>query len=303
VTVCLAWGGSYFAIRVALGAFPPLFLGALRYALAGSLLWAWCNAKNEEPLTKGDWLLSLFFGFCFVVVGNGTVLWAEQTVPSGMTALLVAVTPIGTLLFEWAFKLRSKPSGLTWLGLLLGLAGVVLLVDRSGPHKFTMVPVLVVLLGTLGWSLGSALSVKLRRPISPLRAIASQMIAGSLVLFILSGIAGEDRGLNITPFPIAPVGGLVYLILVASIAAYVAYGYLMTHVSPTAAGACTYINPIVAMLLGVGLGERIGSRELASLGIILVGVAVISSQELKRSSKRERVPMSKAPRQPQADWS
>jgi drug/metabolite transporter (DMT)-like permease len=258
-------------------------MGAVRYGLAGLILWAWCQAKGEGRLTRKQWAVAGLHGLCFVVIGNGTVLWAEQTVPSGITALLVAVTPVGTLLMEWAFRLRSRPSLTMGLGLILGLGGVLLLSCKPDGGVVSVVPILVLLLGTLGWSMGSVLSLKLERPLSPIRAIASQMLVGSVVLLALSGCLREDRQVHLANVNLASVLALAYLILVASIAAYIAYGYLMVAVSPTAAGACSYINPIVAMLLGACFGEQIGGREVGALVAVLAGVALVSSQELRRA--------------------
>jgi drug/metabolite transporter (DMT)-like permease len=283
VTVCLAWGASYFAIRIGLRALPPLTMGAVRYLIAGGLLWIWCNYRGEELLTRRQWLVAGLLGLCFVVVGNGTVLWAERSVPSGATALLVAVTPIGTLLFEWALRMRPRPTLTTWVGLALGLSGVVLISVGSGQGATPLLPVMVLLLGTLGWSLGSVLSLKLERPLSPIRAIASQMLAGGVILFALSGCSGEPLQIRWSAIDLSSLLALGYLILFASIAAYIAYGYLMTAVSPTAAGACSYVNPVVAMVLGAAFGERMGGREIGALVAVLAGVALVSSQELMRS--------------------
>jgi drug/metabolite transporter (DMT)-like permease len=221
------------------------------------------------------------------------VLGAEQTVPSGVTALLVAVAPVGTLLLEWGMKQRSRPGPLTWLGLVLGLVGVVVLVVQPGQTGFPLLPTVLVLLGTVGWALGSNLSLKLSRPTSPIRAISSQMIVGSAILFILSALGGEAGRFHVQSVTLETAGALFYLVFVASIAAYIAYGFLIDHVSPTAAGTCSYVNPIVAMLLGGCFGEHMGTREFASLAIVLTGVALVSSQELRRS--RFQIPVDESP--------
>ncbi len=288
-TVCLAWGASYFAISIGLKSMPPFLMGFLRYGLAGAFLWAWCEVRGLERPTVRQWISQAILGMLFVVLGNGTVLWVEQTVPSGITALIVAIGPLWTILLEWALGMRRRPNLASWIGLVLGASGVTLLVGGTGAGTVAPLPIAVLVLGTIAWSLGSNLSLKFERPASPLRAVSAQMITGAFVLGLMGLATGEAGASHWGHVGLPAILALGYLILVASISAYIAYGWLIHNVSPTAAGACSYVNPAIAVLLGAAFGEPIGGRQFGALAMILIGVSMLSRAELKRTKAPEPV--------------
>jgi len=284
VTVCLAWGASYFAIRVGLQSMPPFLMGGVRYLIAALALWTWCEYRDEARPTLAQWGCSAILGFLFVVCGNGTVLWAEQRVPSGAAALLVSVAPVWTVLIEWMTRQRGRPSTGTWIGLSLGLAGVATLVLANGAGgQIPMWPALVILLGTVGWAAGSVLAVKLNRPSSPLRSLAAQLTSGGLMLTLMGFGSNEQARWVWSRIDLSSVLALAYLILVATLAAYIAYGWLMHNVSPTTAGSCAYVNPMIAVILGAMFGEPLGWREAGAMAAILAGVGLVTWAELKRT--------------------
>jgi drug/metabolite transporter (DMT)-like permease len=285
VTVSLAWGASYFAIRIGLRVMPPFLMGGVRYLIAAGILWAWCEFRGVDRPTAREWSASAVLGFLFVVCGNGTVLWAEQRVPSGAAALLVSVSPVWTVLIEWTIRQRSRPKFGTWLGLALGLAGVSTLVLAGGPSgAIPAWPALVIVLGTLGWGGGSVLAVRLSRPASALRSLSAQLLCGGLVLTLMGFGSGESSRWVWSAFDLSSVLALTYLILVATLAAYIAYAWLMHNVSPTTAGSCAYVNPMVAVALGAVFGEPFGIREVIAMAAILAGVGLVARAELRQRS-------------------
>lgn len=264
------WGSTYLGIRFALEGFPPFLMGAIRFIIAGGVLYAVLRLRGQRAPARSQWVGAGIVGALLLVGGNGGVSFAEQWVASGIAALGVASTPLWAALFAGLWG--RWPVRLEWLGLALGFTGVVLL-NLEGDMRANPLGAAALLFAAMSWSLGSIWSQRLSLP-DGLMASAAQMLVGGALLLLISLGAGE----RMAGMPsVRAVGALVYLIIFGSLIAYSAYGYLLRRVRPALATSYAYVNPIVAVGLGVGLaGEQIGVRGLLAMVVILSGVALIA---------------------------
>ncbi len=264
------WGGTYLAMRIALQGFPPFILAGVRQLTAGIILFLFLRLRKHEPPTRKQWLTAIVVGGLLLVVGNGGVVFAEQWVSSGLAALALGAIPLWAALFSGLFG--RWPTRIEWFGLGLGFLGIVLLNFENGLHTNPL-GAIVLLIAPMGWALGSILSQHLASPKS-LMASASQMLAGGVMLFIVGFGVGE----HMTSFPgPRPLAAMAYLIIGGSLVAFSAYGYLLRHVRPALATSYAYVNPLVAVGLGVALaGEQITMVGLLAILTILSGVGLVS---------------------------
>lgn len=275
LVVYIVWGSTYLAIHWGVETIPPFGLGAIRFLVAGSLLYAWSRLRGAKKPSASEWKASAMIGALLLFIGNGAVSWASQRVPSGLTSVLVATVPLWLVLCElWQGK---RPDALKVIGVLIGLVGVALLVMPTGAATATVDPVgaVVLALGSLSWTIGSLFSRTARQSASPALAIAMQMLAGGSLLLLLSLSLGEwTQELHITARSAA---SLLYLIVFGSLIGFSTYMWLLKVASPTAVGTYAYVNPAVAVVLGVLLaGERLPASAVAAMTVILGGVAMVS---------------------------
>jgi drug/metabolite transporter (DMT)-like permease len=284
--VCVVWGSTYLAIRVALAGFPPFFLGAARFVVAGAALWGFARWRGEPSPSVRQWGSALITGSLFFLVGNGLVNVAEQSVSSGLVSVLVATMPLWVTLFGRLFGVRV--SGGELAGVFLGLVGVVVL-NLGGELRASPVGAVCGLLAPMGWALGAVTSGRLPLPRGLMRT-AAQMIGGGLATWVVSLGAGER-------FTGAPSGrawaALLYLLTVGSLLGFSAYTYLLEHARPAVAASYAYVNPVIALLLGVFLaGERVVATNLGGAAIVLAAVVLVgrarSSAQSRDSASRSR---------------
>lgn len=270
LAVYLVWGSTYLAIRVTLlGGFPPFFMAGVRFLIAGALLLLIMRLRGAAMPTARQWGASAAIGILLLVGGNGGVTYAEQWVSSSLAALGVATMPLFAALFAGIWG--RWPTRVEWLGLIIGFGGVVLL-NLEGDLRASPLGAAMLLLAPVSWAFGSVLSGRLSLP-TGLMASAAEMLAGGAVLFGLSLGTGETLDRPITPDAVL---ALVYLVLFGSIVAFSAYLYLLQKVRPALATSYAYVNPMVAVALGVGLaGETITSFGLAAMAAIIVGVGLV----------------------------
>ena len=273
--VYVVWGSTYTGIAYGLETMPPLLLAGTRFLAAGAVLYAvvrLSGARATRP-TRRHWAAAALTGTPLLVLGNGGVVWAQQRVPSGIAALLVATVPL------WIAALDRLVFGRRldrWsvLGLALGFAGIATLVDLGGTGGADALGSAVLVLAALGWASGTLLARGASLPPHPLLAAAMQMLAGGAVLTVAATVAGELNDVGAVSG--RSLAGWAYLVVFGSIVAFSAYGWLL-RVAPTGLVATyAFVNPVVAVLLGwLMLGESVGARELAAGGIIVAGVALI----------------------------
>jgi drug/metabolite transporter (DMT)-like permease len=264
------WGGTYLAMRIALQGFPPFILAGVRQLTAGILLFLFLWLRKHELPTRKQWLAAIVVGGLLLVVGNGGVVFAEQWVSSGLAALALGAIPLWAAVFSGLFG--RWPTRMEWFGLGLGFSGLVLLNLESGLHANPL-GAIVLLIAPIGWAFGSIWSQHLPSP-KGLMASASQMLAGGVLLFIVGFATGEH--MTSMPGP-RPLAAMAYLIIGGSLVAFSAYGYLLRNVRPALATSYAYVNPLVAVGLGVALaGEQITIIGVLAMFTILSGVGLVS---------------------------
>ena len=273
ISIYLIWGSTYLAIRYAVETIPPLYTAGLRHLIAGTILLVWCLAKRLRP-TWAQVRASIVIGAFFFLIGHGTLHWAEQKVPSGLASLLIASEPIWVFLLTAIAARQWRLNATLLAGILLGFGGVGLLMGRSalnsGPGVF--VGSLAVLLGAFSWSVGIVYSRRSHLSGHPLLLSALSLLAGSVQLLLAGTVAGEYRGFSFASVSLRSWLALGYLILFGSVVAFTAYNWLLEHYSPTLVATHTYVNPIVAVLLGWFF-----AGEVVTLNVILSTAMVIGA--------------------------
>ncbi len=264
------WGGTYLGMRVALEGFPPFFVAGFRQLLAGVILYVFLRSRGAPRPTRAQWLGAAIVGGLLLLIGNGGVVFAEQWVSSGLAALALGAIPLWAALFSGLFGRWPRP--IEWCGLAIGFAGLVLLNLENGLHANPLGAV-VLLIAPISWALGSILSQHLPSP-KGLMASAAQMLTGGVMLFIVGTLLGE----RMTAFPgPRPLIAMVYLVVGGSLIGFTAYGYLLRNTRPALATSYAYVNPLVAVGLGVALaGEHITLIGVLAMFTILSGVVLVT---------------------------
>jgi drug/metabolite transporter (DMT)-like permease len=269
-SVYVFWGSTYLAIRVALESFPPLLMGAVRFLMAGAVVFAWQVWRGAALPTKAQWKNIAVLGFVLLAIGNGFVCMAEEHVSSGLAAVGVASMPLWAAVFGRLMGQRSRAA--EWAGLLLGFSGVVLL-NFDAELTGSPLGALLLIIAPISWAFGSAWSRGRDLP-APLMNTAAQMLVGGSYLLIGGLLMGE----RIVDWPTLKAGiAVAHLAVFGSIFGFGAYVWLLTHVRPALATSYAYVNPPIAVLLGVLLlNEQIGHFALIGMTIILSGVVLIT---------------------------
>src|SRR5580700_11117116 len=270
------WGSTYLAIRYAVETIPPLYTAGFRHLTAGTILLAWCFVKGLRP-TWAQIRASVVIGFFFFLLGHGSLHWAETVVPSGLAALLIAVEPIMVFLLSSAAARVWRMNGMLLAGILLGLVGVGILVRGTALEagsRGSLGPI-AVLIGAIAWSAGIIYSRRSKLSGSPLLLSALSLLAGSAMLLTTGTLAGEAKDLSIANITTKSWLALAYLIVFGSIIAFTAYNWLLEHYSPTLVATHTYVNPIVAVLLGWLYGGEAITLTVGIAAALVVGAVVL----------------------------
>ncbi len=277
--IYIVWGSTYLAIRYAVETIPPLVTAGFRHLSAGSVLLMWAWMRGYRP-TRREWYGSAVLGFLFFLMGHGSLHWAEQVVPSGLAALLVATEPLWITLLALVLSHKQKLNVPSVAGLLIGFLGVLLLTTDSAisSQRSLLIGATVTILGTVAWALGMLYSKESKSlPHDSVARAGMSLLIGSWMLLATAGITGEFRGFHWSAVSGKSLLGLLYLIVFGSIVAYTAYMWLLERTSPTLIATHTYVNPIVAVLLGWLLaGEQLTGRALVAAGLVIVSVVCVS---------------------------
>ena len=276
--VYVCWGMTYLAMRVAVETIPPHLLSGSRFVFAGLVLYVWARSRGEPAPTVVQWRAALVVGGFLLLGGNASVAWAEQRVPSGLAAVLIAVAPIWMVGLEWA-RGGSRPSKQVIAGLLLGLLGVGLLVSSRANSGTRVDPVgaIILVLASGSWAWGSVWSKTAPLPKSPFLATSMEMIGGGLLLLLTAGIAGQFHAFEPSRVTLGAALSWWYLVIFGSLVGFTAYIWLLRVTSIAKAGTYAYVNPIVAVFLGWAiLHETVTMRMLLAAAVILVGVGLVS---------------------------
>jgi drug/metabolite transporter (DMT)-like permease len=278
--VYVVWGSTYLAIKYAVQTIPPYVMGGSRFLVAGAILYLWARLRGSENPTRKQWRDAAVVGALLLCGGNGAVAWAEQRVPSGITALLVASVPLWMVVIDWLRPHGRRPPLVVGIGLIVGLAGVAVLALPSTSHLsggVDPIGALALLLGSISWAAGSIYSRHGARPESAEMATALQMLTGSVSLFVVASLAGELGGFHPGDVTRASWLGWGYLVTFGALVGFTAYIYLLRETTPAKAATYAYVNPIVAVGLGWWFaGEPITPRTVVAAAIILASVALIT---------------------------
>ena len=280
--IYVIWGSTYLAIRFAIESIPPLLMGSVRFLTAGCVLHLWVLLRGRVPPSRAQWRGATIAGGLMIGVGNGSVVIAEQWVPSGLTAVLVACVPLWLVVFDLAFASRTRPTGRAQVGLLVGFAGVALLAGSPGVGGGGLMELLgaVLLLGgCAAWAAGSLYIGDADAPRDPLLWVSMQMIMGGTLLGVFALAAGELTDVDPGAISARSVASLVYLIVFGSLIAYSAYVWLLKVTTPARVGTYAYVNPVIALFLGWALAdEPISFRSVMAAAIIVASVFSIVSE-------------------------
>lgn len=285
--VCVVWGTTYLAIRIALDTIPPLLLTGSRFTVAGLIMLAIARLRGEAIPRDRRTLANLaLIGFLMVSVGNLAVVWAEQWVPSGMAALFVATAPFWMAIIEMFRSGGERLSLQSAFGMILGFIGVALLVTPGGSGGAWSVAFLLgalaIQVGSIGWQLGSAHGKYNLRHVPLMASSALQMLFGGLIVTVVGLAAGEAPRFTFTPTTFA---ALAYLTLFGSVLAYSAYVFALAHMRTTHTSLYAYVNPVVAVFLGwLILDEPLTVLSVLAMFVILAGVALVQTAGWRKSA-------------------
>ena len=282
--VYVIWGSTYLAIRIAIETIPPFTMAGARFLLAGALLYAWVRGRHGGSApTRVHWRNAVAIGGLLFLGGNGSVVWAEVHVPSGLVALLVGMVPIWMVLVDWLAGTGPRPTVTLILGLLWGFLGVGLLASAhglSGPGS-ALVPALVVMAGGVAWATGSIKSKTLALPAQPGLATAMEMLGGGALLLGLAAVTGEVLRFDPGAISVRSAVAVAYLVTFGSLIAFSAFQWLMKVSTPARVSTYAYVNPVVALLLGWALAdEPLTPRTLLAAAIILSAVVLIGTRRV-----------------------
>ncbi len=278
--IYLVWGSTYLGIRVAVETIPPFLMAGLRFLAAGGLLAGWLAATRGFQATARQWRDNTITGTFLLLGGNGLVAWAEQTIPSGIAALIVGLQPMMMVMTEWAWPGGHRPSRGTIAGLLLGFAGVAWLAapwENPATGGFNRAGIAALLAASALWAVGSIHGRRVRTPAEPLTASAMQMLGGGAALMVAAALHGDLA--VFAPAAVSPRSALAfaYLVAVGSLVGFSTFVWLMKHSTPARVSTYAYVNPIVAVFLGwIILGEPVTTRTLTAAALIVVSVAIIT---------------------------
>jgi drug/metabolite transporter (DMT)-like permease len=278
IAVCLIWGTTYLGIRICLETMPPFLMGGLRWLVAGTMLAAFLAARGIRLPPRESWGTLALLGFLLLVLGNGGVVYAEQWVPSGLTAVIVASSPFWMVGVERAIG-GERLTARTLAGLSIGFAGIVLLVWpelTSSPIGFGG-GVVSLQIAELGWALGSSYSKRHMERADALAVAAGEMIAGGLIMLAAGTVLGEWQALHFTP---RTAIAFLYLATIGAVGGFVAYTYALKHLPIAFVSLYAYINPIIAVVLGVViLDEPFTARMVSAAAIVFAGVALVQARQ------------------------
>lgn len=279
--IYFVWGSTFLAIRVGVREVPPLLLAAMRFLTAGLVLYLWMVASGEPSPTRRQWTSVLLLASLIFLCDYGLLFWAEQRVPSGIAAVMMATIPVFMALSEIIFLRTRKLTVRLVLALLIGMAGVGVLMSNSfalGGAPVERTGAVALIFAAISWSIASILTRKLPLPPSKVMSSGAQMLAGGVLLAIASAVLGEFHGFRPRSVPLDAWLALLYLIVAGSIVGFTAYVWLIHHESPTKVGTYAYVNPVVAVLIGYLFGgEALGLRTILGTLFVLVSVVVITT--------------------------
>jgi drug/metabolite transporter (DMT)-like permease len=279
--VYLIWGSTYLAIRFTVATMPPFLSAAARFIVSGAFLYFWRRAAGDPTPTNVEYRNAVIIGIFLLVGGNGGVVWAAQFIPSSLSALLVATVPLWMLLFDAARPAGERPNFKTLSGILIGFCGAALLIGwtASGATANSFHGALAVVVASFLWAIGSIYGKTSKLPASPLVTTGIEMLAGGIVQIFVAALFGEFSEFKIAAISSKSALALLYLTVIGPIA-FVAYAWLLRNAPIPLVATYSYVNPLVAIVLGYFLGrEIITLRILLAAGLIIGSVVLVSARK------------------------
>jgi drug/metabolite transporter (DMT)-like permease len=277
--VYVIWGSTFLAIRIGDESFPPLLVAGIRHFTFGLIAFPILLWKTKHRPTWAEWRSTTITGFLLLAVGNGGVCLAEERVPSGVAALLVATVSLWMVLIDWLRPAGTRPVPRVIVGLILGFAGLALLVgpkDLGGSGRIDPIGVVILGIGSFAWACGSIYAKHGRMPSSPLMGSAMQSLTGGAILWIVGGFTGEIGALHLAAVSSRSWMAITYLICFGSMIGFSSYLYILKHSTATRVATYAFVNPIVALFLGwLFLHEAITLRTILASAVILAAVLLV----------------------------
>jgi drug/metabolite transporter (DMT)-like permease len=284
--IYFVWGSTFFAIRIGVHEVPPLLFAAMRFLVAGLILYGWMLAQGERAPSGRQWMSVLLLALLIFVFDYGLLFWAEQHVPSGIAAVMMATIPVFMALFEIIFLRTQRLTVRLAVALLIGIGGVSVLMSHTlnlGGAPIDRAGAMALIIGSISWSVASVLTRKLPLPSSKVMSSGTQMLAGGVLLTLTAAALGEFRNFHPSTVSRGAWFALLYLIVAGSIIGFTAYVWLIHHESPTKVGTYAYVNPVVAVLIGYFLGgETLGLRTILGTLFVLISVLVITTTRVEK---------------------
>ena len=288
--IYLIWGSTYLGIRVAVETMPPFLMAAARFLIAGSLLFTFLKIRGAPWPTAHQWRANAIIGTFLLLGGNGSVVWAEQFVPSGITALVIGIGPLFIVLTEWAWPGGQRPTAVTMTALALGFIGVTWLAapwESTAEGGYHLGGIGAILLGCVSWGIGSIYSRHAKHGADPFLASSLQMLGGGAALLVGALVHGDLAGFDATTVAPRAWGAFAYLIGAGSLIGFSTFVWLMKHSTPARVATYAYVNPIVAVFLGwLILREPITPRTIVASAIIVAAVALITTEKSRTARPR-----------------
>jgi drug/metabolite transporter (DMT)-like permease len=285
--IYFVWGSTFLAIRVGVREVPPFLLAGMRFLVAGIVLYVWMRARGTPSPSAREWSAASFLALLIFVFDYGLLFWAERRVPSGIAAVMMATIPAFMALAEIVFLRTQRLTPRLGLALLVGMAGVAVLVGHTmslGEAPVDTRGACALIFAAISWSVAASLSRKMPLPAAKAMSSGVQMLAGGVLLTLTAALLGEFRGFHVHQVSRGAWLALAYLIVAGSIVGFTAYVWLLHHESPTKVATYAYVNPVVAVVVGYFLGgEAMGRRTIAGTLLVLVSVVVITTTPKRKS--------------------
>jgi drug/metabolite transporter (DMT)-like permease len=285
--IYVIWGSTYLAIRYAIETLPPFLMAGMRFLLAGSVVYLWARLRGTPAPTRRHWRTAAVIGGLLLLGGNGGVTWAEQTVPSGIAALLITSVPIWMVLLNWSHGDGARPTLAESAGVIIGFAGVMVLVgsgDLAGGRSVDRMGALVLILAALSWSVGSLYARGAKLPESQLLGTAMEMLAGGAMLFGTGLLCGEAGQVGLDTVSLKSLVAMLYLVVFGSLIGFTAYVWLLKVTTPAKVSTYAFVNPTVAVVLGCVLGGEPFSTRILLAAAVIVGAVVLITVSRARSA-------------------
>jgi drug/metabolite transporter (DMT)-like permease len=292
IALYIVWGSTYLAIRFAVETIPPFLHAGLRFLASGIILVVWQRLSGQPLPSRRQWVSLGIIGLLLLLGGNGMVGWAEQTIPSGIAALIIGSIPIFLVLIEALRPGGARPTWQAIVGLVIGFTGIYLLIgptEMSGGSRFNTLGILALLFACLSWASGSIYSRGADLPKSTLMSTGVEMLLGSLGLFVVSVASGELTHWNPAAVSMQSLLGLLYLIFIGSLIGFVSYGWLLQNAPISLVATYAYVNPIVAVLLGNWLAAEPLEPRIWLATAVIIGSVIFINSARKPKVRREAV--------------